>query len=230
MRRFVRCSMLLTVLTAYGIGPAHAQTARTTGPDRGYAELTVAATLGHKSDSSIGGEAGYSLTDALQLFLEGGRMRNVATTDVDARAMIIGNAIGANVSTAQRAAYFDIGAKYRLSEHSRWRPNWLHDRWRPYALLGVGTASVKTTTNFSIGGTDVTSQLDQYGVQLGNDLSGTVTKAFLTVGVGTNATLGQRYLLDLSYRYGHIFPRTGEIANDQGINTQRLQAGIGIRF
>ena len=60
--------------------------------------------------------------------------------------------------------------------------------------------------------------------------SGTLTKAFLTVGVGTNATLGQRYLLDLSYRYGHIFPRTGEIANDQGINTQRLQAGIGIRF
>src|ERR1700730_11395919 len=115
MRRFVRCSMLLTILTASGIGPAHAQTAGTTGPDRGYAELTVAATLGHKSDSSIGAEAGYSLTNALQLFLEGGGMRNVATTDVDARAMIIGNAIGASVSTAQRAAYFDIGAKYRLS-------------------------------------------------------------------------------------------------------------------
>jgi opacity protein-like surface antigen len=52
----------------------------------------------------------------------------------------------------------------------------------------------------------------------------------LTVGVGTNATLGKRYLLDLAYRYGRIFPRTGRIANDQGINTQRLQAGIGIRF
>jgi opacity protein-like surface antigen len=219
----------MTVLTACGIGTAHAQTPGG-GPDRGYAEFTAAATLGHKSDSSIGGEAGYSLTDALQVFVEVGRMGNVATTDVDARAMIIGNAIGASVSTKQRAVYVDIGAKYRLSEHSRWRPNWLHDRWRPYGLLGVGTASVKTTTNFSIGGNDVTGQLAQYGVQLGNDLSGTLTKAFLTVGVGTNATLGKRYLLDLGYRYGRIFARTGQIANDRGINTQRLQAGIGIRF
>jgi opacity protein-like surface antigen len=219
-------------MAACGTGTAHAQTAGT-GPDRGYVELTGAATLGHKSSSSIGGEAGYSLTDALQLFLEGGRMANVATTDVDARAMTIGNAITpvpASVSTAQRAAYFDIGVKYRLSEHFKGRPNWLSSRWRPYGLLGVGAASVKTTTNFSIGGTDVTGQLDQYGVQLGNDLSGTVTKAFLTVGLGTNATLGQRYLLDFSYRYGRVFPRTSQIADDKGINTQRLQAGIGIRF
>jgi opacity protein-like surface antigen len=229
MKRFVRCSTLMTVMAACGIGAAHAQTAGA-GPDRGYAELTVAATLGHKSDSSIGGEAGYSLTDALQVFVEGGRMGNVATKDVDARAMIIGNAIGANVSTAQRAAYVDVGVKYRLSEHFRWRPSWLTDRWRPYGLLGVGAASVKTTTNFSIGGNDVTGQLDQYSVQLGNDLSGTLTKAFLTVGVGTNATLGKDYLLDLSYRYGRVFSRTSQIADDHGINTQRLQAGIGFRF
>jgi opacity protein-like surface antigen len=221
MKRFVRCSTLLTIMTACGIGTAHAQTAGTTGPDRGYVELTFGATFGHKSASSIGGEAGYTLTDALQLFLEGGRVGNVATTDVYARALIIGNAIGAAVSTAQRAAYFDIGAKYRLSEYGR---------WRPYALVGIGAAGVKTTTNFSIGGTDVTSQLDQRGVQLGNDLTGTLTKAFLTIGVGTDAAFGKRYLLELSYRYGRIFPRTSQIADDQGINTQRLQAGIGIRF
>jgi opacity protein-like surface antigen len=221
MKRFVRYSTLMTVLAACGTGTAHGQTSGTTGPDKEYAELTVAATLGHKSASSIGGEAGYTLSDTWQVFLEAGRMGNVATADVDARALTIGNAIGANVSTAQRAAYFDIGAKYRLNEYGR---------WRPYAILGVGAAAVKTTTNFTIGGNDVTGQLDQHGVQLGNDLSGTLTKAFLTVGVGTNATLGKRYLLDLAYRYGRIFPRTGRIANDQGINTQRLQAGIGIRF
>jgi opacity protein-like surface antigen len=221
MKRFVRYSTLTTVLAVSGTGTAHGQTAGTTAPDREYAELTVGATLGHKSASSIGGEAGYTLTDTWQVFLEAGRMGNVATADVDARALTIGNAIGANVSTVQRAAYFDVGARYRLHEHGK---------WRPYALLGVGAAAVKTTTNFSIGGNDVTGQLDQYGVQLGNDLSGTLTKAFLTVGVGTNATLGQRYLLDLSYRYGRIFPRTSRVANDQGINTNRLQAGIGIRF
>ena len=222
MKRFVRYSTLLTVLAACGIGTAHGQAAGAVGPDRGYVQFTVGPTFGHKSSSAIGGEAGYTLTDALQVFLEGGRMGNVATTDVDARAQIIGNTIGASVSTVQRAAYFDIGAKYRFPKE--------YGKWRPYALLGVGTASVKTTTNFSIGGNDVTSQMGQYGVQLGNDLSGTLTKAFLTVGVGTNATLGQRYLLDLSYRYGRVFPRTSQIADDKGINTQRLQAGIGIRF
>ena len=221
MKRFVRCSTLITVLTACGTGTVRGQTAGTAGPDRGYAELTVGATLGHKSGSSIGGEAGYTLTDTWLVFLEAGRMGNVATADVDARALIIANAIGASASTVQRAAYFDVGARYRLYEYGR---------WHPYALLGVGAAGVKTTTNFSIGGNDVTGQLDQYGAQLGNDLSGTVTKAFLTVGVGANTTLGKRYLVDLSYRFGRLFPRTSRIANDHGINTQRLQAGIGIRF
>jgi opacity protein-like surface antigen len=222
MKRFVRCSTLITVLTACGTGTVRAQTPGTTGPDRGYAEVTVGATLGHKSDTSIGGEAGYTLTDTWQVFLEAGRMGNVATADADARALIIGKAIGASGSTVvQRAAYFDVGARYRLYEYGR---------WRPYALLGVGAAGVKTTTNFVVGGNDVTSQLGQYGVQLGDDLSGTVTKAFLTVGAGASAGFGKRYLVDLSYRYGRLFPRTGRISNDRGINTQRLQAGIGIRF
>jgi opacity protein-like surface antigen len=230
MKRLVRCTTLMTVLTAWGIGTAHAQAAGTTGPDRGYADFTFGTTLGHRSSSSVGGEAGYTVTDALQLFLEGGRMGDVATTNVEALANVIANDIGGSASTTQRAAYFDIGVKYRLSEHFKGRPGWLHERWRPYGLLGVGSASVKTTTNVSIAGTDVTSQLAQYNVQLGSDLSGTVTKAFLTVGVGTNATLGRRYLLDLSYRYGRIFSRTSEIPGDQGINTNRLQAGFGIRF
>jgi hypothetical protein len=222
MKRFGRCSTLVTVMAACGIGTAHAQTAGTTFPDRGYVELTVGATLGHKSNSSVGVEAGYTLNDEWQLFLEGGRMGNVATSDVDARALTIGNAIGASVSTVQRAAYFDIGAKYRILKE--------YGKWRPYALLGVGSAGVKTTVNFAINGNDVTNQLGQYGVQLGKDLSGSVTKFFLTFGVGANALFGKRYLVDLSYRYGRIFPRTNDIVNDQGINTQRLQAGFGIRF
>jgi hypothetical protein len=72
MKRFVRYSTLTTVLAVCGTGTAHGQTAGTTGPDREYAELTVGATLGHKSASSIGGEAGYTLTDTWQVFLEAG--------------------------------------------------------------------------------------------------------------------------------------------------------------
>ena len=221
MKYFVRYSATIAVIVASTVGTARAQTSGATVPDRGYAAFTVGATLGHKSDSSIGGEGGYGLTDALQVFVEAGRMGNVATTALDGRAQIIGRAIGASVSTVQKATYYDAGLKYRLSQYGM---------WRPYALLGVGAASVKTTVNFNVGGNDVTSGLDQFGVQLGSDLSGTLTKIFLTVGVGTNVTFGQRFLADLSYRYGRIFAKTSEIENDQGINTQRVQAGLGIKF
>ena len=221
MKHFVRYSAAIVVGLASVAGTAHAQTAGAPAADRGYAAVTVGATFGHKSDSSIGGEVGYGLTDALQLFLEAGRMRNVATSDVNTRAQKIATAIGANASTVQKATYYDAGLKWRLPPY---------DRWRPYALLGVGAASVKTEASFSVGGNNVTSRLDQLGVQLGSDLSGTLTKIFLTVGVGTNVTFGTRFLADLGYRYGRIFPKTSDIDNDRGINTQRVQAGVGIKF
>jgi opacity protein-like surface antigen len=221
MKYFVRYSAAIVVIAASAVGTARAQTVAATVPDRGYAAFTIGATLGHKSDSSIGGEVGYGLTDALQVFFEAGRMGNVATSDIDARAQKIANTFGASVSAVQRATYYDAGLKYRLSQYGM---------WRPYVLLGLGAASVKTTVNFNVGGNDVTNRLDQFGVQLGSDLSGTLTKTFLTIGFGSDVTFGKRYLAGLSYRYGRIFSKTSEIDNDRGINTQRVQAGVGIKF
>jgi opacity protein-like surface antigen len=216
MKRLVRYSTLVVLMVACRVGTAGAQTA-----EQWYGELTAAATLGHKSDSSVGGELGYTWTEERQLFLELGRMGNVATSAVDDRAQIIAQAIGASASVAQKAIYFDAGLKYRLADRGR---------WRPYGLLGLGVARVKTESNFSVNGNDVTNQLDQFGVQFGSDLSGSVTKFLLTLGVGANVPFGSRYLADLSYRYGRIFARSGAIEDDTGINTQRVQAGVGIRF
>jgi len=209
--------MLIALMVAGRVGTVDAQTT----DEQWYAEFTAAATLGHKSDSSVGGELGYTWTDERQLFFEFGRMGNVATSAVDERAQFIARAIGASASVAQKATYFDAGLKYRLAERGK---------WRPYGLLGLGLARVKTQSNFSVNGNDVTNQLDQFGVQLGSDLSGSVTKFFLTVGVGANVPFGRRYLADLSYRYGRIFGRGGAIEDDAGINTQRVQGGVGIRF
>jgi opacity protein-like surface antigen len=217
MKRLARYSMLMALMVAGRVGTVDAQT----GDEQWYAEFTAAATLGHKSDSSVGGELGYTWTDERQLFLELGRIGNVATSAVDDRAQFIARAIGASVSVAQKATYFDAGLKYRLAERGR---------WRPYGLVGLGLARVKTESNFSVNGNDVTNQLDQFGVLLGSDLSGSVTKFFLTVGVGANAPFGKRYLADLSYRFGRIFARGGAIEDDAGINTQRVQGGVGIRF
>jgi opacity protein-like surface antigen len=222
MKRLVRYSTLIALLFACAAGTAGAQTATPT-TDPWYAEFTAGATFGHKSDSSLGGEIGYEKSDTLEPFFEIGRMGNVATSGLDDRAQIIGRAIGGTVSTAQKATYFDAGVRYHIAPRGM---------WRPYGLLGLGAARVSTETHFTVNGTELTDQqlLDEFGVQLGTDLSGSVTKFFLTFGLGADVPFAKRYVADFSYRYGRIFARSGAIEGDSGVNTQRVQAGIGIRF
>ena len=94
---------------------------------------------------------------------------------------------------------------------------------RPYVLGGGGVASVKQDVAFTVGGTDVTSNLPQLGVTLGSDLSGTFTKPMVVAGGGVMWPW-QRLVVDLQYRYGRIF------ADDGGINVSRAGVGIGFRF
>jgi opacity protein-like surface antigen len=217
--RMNRFAMVLVVMLAGGVGSVAAQTPGGSTATEGhpwYGELAAAATFGHKSSGSAGLEIGYRLKDDWQVFIEGGRMSNVATADLDQRAQLIAvPATGiSSFSTAQRVAYFDAGARYQLVPFGI---------WHPYGLLGLGFASVKTSTTFgpSSNGTVVFT---------GNDLNSTLTKLFLTVGVGVTLPFKDRYLVDVSYRYGRIFPKTSEILDDPGINTNRIQAGIGVRF
>jgi opacity protein-like surface antigen len=225
--RMNRFAMVLVVMLAGGVGSVAAQTpdaATATESHPWYGELAAAATFGHKSSGSVGFEGGYRINDEWQVFIEVGRMSNVATTDVDQRGQIVANQIGGSVSTTQRAVYFDAGVRYQPERFTT-------GMWHPYGFLGLGAASVKTSAAFSVNGTDVTGHLlDVYGVQLGNDLHSTLTKLFLTAGVGVTVPFKNRFLVDISYRYGHISPKTSEIQGDPGINTNRLQAGIGVRF
>jgi hypothetical protein len=76
---------------------------------------------------------------------------------------------------------------------------------------------------FTVGGTDVTTNLQQYGAVLGTDLSGSFTKPMLTLGAGIAYPVG-RLVLDFQYRFGRIF------AEDEAINVNRAGIGIGVRF
>ena len=104
MMRVTRFALLWMAILTGGVTAAQAQTPL--GEDgRYYAEFAVAATLGHKSDSSVGGEFGAGVLDhlwltgdRLEVFLEGGRMGNVATTALDTRAQIIANFINGSAS------------------------------------------------------------------------------------------------------------------------------------
>ncbi len=218
MTRFATLALLCVLGLFTGAGVAGAQTKAADPDGRFSAQFNVAATLGHKSSSAFGGELDYRFNDDWDLFFETGRMANVASSALDDRAQLIANAIGASTSLVQRAVYFDVGGRYRLMARGR---------WDPYVMLGFGAANVKTRTNFSINGVDVTNG-DL--VVLGTDLAGTLTKPFLMIGGGATMPFKHRYFVDLTYRYGRIFARTGQIENDTGVNTQRVQVGVGFKF
>ena len=186
----------------------------------GYVEGFADSTFGNVTSQAYGGEIGITFKRDYQVFIEGGQIRNVATSDIGNSAQLIAAALSqtqADVaySVKQPVTFFDLGIKYVLptSGHAR-----------PYVLIGGGVARVKQDVSFTIGGVDVTGNLQQYGVQLGSDLSGSFTKAMLALGGGVLVPLWPHIGLDLQYRYGRIF------AEDQGINTNRAGVGLMIAF
>jgi opacity protein-like surface antigen len=94
----------------------------------------------------------------------------------------------------------------------------------PYVLAGAGIAKVKQDATFTIGGTDVTSTLQQFNTQLGTDLSGSFTKPIIVFGGGVTYPVWQQLIVDFQFRFGRI------LAEDGGINVSRVGIGIGVRF
>lgn len=222
MIRSVRVLPILFAVTFCGAAPLHAQSAASTS-SRFYAEIDVAATLGHKSDKAVGGEAGYRLRPQLDVFFEGGHIGNAASADLDSRATTIGNAVGASASAVAKVNYFDAGARYHI-QTTRTGP------FQPYVTAGVGAAHVKNQTTLSVNGTTVDPT--SLGVLFGTDLNGTETSGFFMLGGGGTVPFGKRYLVDVSYRYGRVFQKSDSNGNVviAGINTHRVQAGLGITF
>ncbi len=221
MKRFGQLVMAFSVAAAALTGTASAQS---TAPDTVSVQFTVGATFGNKSAASFGGEVDYKLGTEWEAFFEAGQMRNVAPGSIDDRAQVIANFIGGSAAVAEKATYFDAGVKYLLVPFG--------GGYQPYVGLGVGAANVKKDVVFSAGGGELSEDqlLSQFGVQLGADLAGSTTKPLLLVAAGVSRNFAGRAFLDLSYRYGFIFAKAGTIEDDKGLNTQRLQLGIGVRF
>lgn len=216
LARVVSC----IVLTLFALAPrAQAQAAPPDETSRFYAEFTGGATFGHKSSGSIGAEGGYRISGPFLVFFEVGHMFNIGSSDLDARAQTIGDAVGASTNAAQHITYYDGGLRYNLKHRVK--------MFDPYLALGFGAASVNTETALIVNGTVVPPE--SLGVQFGDDLNGTVTKAFITFGGGFNYTFKTKYFADFSLRYGHVLT-SGDIENDTGINTLRAQFGVGMRF
>jgi opacity protein-like surface antigen len=208
MKRFARVVPILLALTLSASAAATAQPAAR-GATKSYAEFDVAATLGHKSDVSIGGEYGFHLSPDFDVFVEGGHIGNAATSQMDDDAGRIAANVGATANTISKITFVDAGLRYH------WPASVNVD---PYVALGAGLAHVKNETTLS-----ANSDL----VQFGTDLNGTENRPIIMLGGGATVGFAKRYFLDLSYRFGAVLA-TGDASSVN--KTQRAQVGIGIKF
>ena len=188
--------------------------------DKGYVEAVAQSAFGNVTSQSYGVEGGFVIKPTILVFGEVGHVGNVATASMSTAAAQIAGFLSQTQSnvgfTVTEPVSFAVGGiKYVVPTSGK---------IRPYVLGGFGVATVNQNAKFTINGSDVTSTLTQYGVQLGTDLSGSFTKPMLVIGGGATYPVWQRMILDFQFRYGRIF------AEDEGINVGRVGVGIGIRF
>lgn len=213
----MRSFAILVVGTLALSGAAYAQ-APAAAPSKGYIEAVAQSAFGNVTSQSYGAEAGVTVTPSLQVFGEFGKVINAAPSSLGSDAQKIAGGVGGSfaVASAKEPITFGVfGVRYRIPSSGK---------VQPYVALGGGAAQVKKEVQFSNAGTDVTANVAQFGVILGTDLSGSETKAMLSVGAGIVWPVWQHVILDLGYRYGRVF------TSDAGTNVSRAGAGIGIRF
>jgi opacity protein-like surface antigen len=211
--------LMVSVLVPGGV--AEAQTTAGGDAGAGYVEGIAQSAFGNVTSQSYGAEAGVTIAAGLQVFVEAGRIRDVATSDLGLNAQTIAGALIQSQSnpvnyTVKEPVTFGIaGLKYRIA---------VPGNLEPYVTGGFGVARYTKDVRFLVGGTDVTGSLGQYGVVLGSDLSGDFTRPMLSLGGGVAWPVWQRMILDFQYRYARIF------ADNQGINVSRVGVGVGVRF
>jgi opacity protein-like surface antigen len=196
-------------------GAAYAQIAPA-APNKGYAEVVAQSAFGNVTSQSFGGEIGIAIQPEVQLFLEGGLIRDAAPASLGANAQKIATGIAALAGSAdfhvkQPVTFGIIGLKYVVPTTNA--------RVEPYVLGGIGLAQVKRDVTF----TPSTGDLSQY-VTLGSDLSGDETKAMISIGGGIGVPVSRTVIIDLQYRYGRVF------TSGEGLNVNRAGIGFGVRF
>jgi hypothetical protein len=203
-------------------GTAYAQAAASPAPMKGYVEAVAQSAFGNVTSQSYGAEVGVNIRPSIQIFVEAGQTRNAATAALSTNAQKFAAGLGVtNVGyTVKEPVTFGVaGVKYVIPAEG--------SKVMPYLMAGFGAAQVKQNVTFSVGGTDVTNNLSQFGAILGTDLSGTITKPMLLVGGGVAWPVWRQLVIDFQGRFGRVFPLdTGEDA----INITRAGIGIGVRF
>jgi len=152
--------------------------------------------------------------------LEGGWMSSVVNAHRIDSAGAIANYLAqtqgqpASATVKVPAGYGALNVRYTVMTKPR---------YRVYALVGGGIGATSPKTKFTLGGTDVSGSLGQYGVTLGKDLAGTSVGGLLNAGLGATMPHG-KWVGDASYRLTPIFS-AGETTV-----VNRLNFTIGYKF
>jgi len=217
MKRFARVAAVCLV-ASLGFGASARAQVMPADDSKVNVEFNLGPTLGHKSDKFFGGDFGWRLTKDLDIYVEAVHMGNVGTSDLDARATTIANALGGTAATAYVVDGADFGVKYNFIATPM---------IRPYVMAGVGFASVSTEVEFTVNGNVVPPGSN---VQLGNDLSGSTTRAMFVFGFGVKVPFKQRFFADLGYHFGQISSKSTDTEPLPSIPTQRIVLGVGMKF
>ena len=94
--------------------------------------------------------------------------------------------------------------------------------FRPYFLATIGGAKVELKPTITLDGSDVTSQLPQYGITLGQDVIGTYNHFAGEAGAGV--------VMGIRTFYVDVGARLLSISGDDHINVARIVFGGGYRF
>ena len=195
---------------------AHAQPA---AASKGYVEVYGQSAFGNVTSQSFGAEAGVAVAPRLQIFVDVGQVRDTSPASLGANAQLIAGFLSQSQSgvgfTVNQPVTFGVGGVRYVFPAGK---------VEPYVLGGAGMGRVKRDVAFTIGGSDVTNNLQQYGVALGTDLSGSETKAMFSLGGGIAWPAWQRLVFDFQYRYGRV------LTSDDGLNVNRAGVGVGVRF
>jgi opacity protein-like surface antigen len=216
----MRVGILVVCLMA-GAGVAQAQTGGVPAESDGYIEVVAQSAFGNVTSQSFGVEAGYTVRTATQVFVEVGQARDTSPSTLGANAQLIAGALaqsqsGVGFSVRQPMTFGVAGIRYIFPTNS--------GTLEPYVMAGGGIARIKKDVKFTVGSNDVTSNLQQFGIVLGSDLTGSETKPMLSLGLGVAWPAWRQLVLDLQYRYGRVF------TSDEGLNVNRAGIGVGIRF
>jgi hypothetical protein len=171
----------------------------------------------------FGAEAGARVWKNLDLVGELTWMQDVVTRRTLDNASKVANYLQttqgkpASSDVEVPAFYLGAGARWVFEQTSL-------GGFKPYLIATLGGTHTDIKSTFTLGGTDVTNSLPQYGVTLGSDLAGTSNNFTISSGVGVVRAFSGSWYADAGVRLVSIGTQ------DQWTNVTRLVVGGGYKF